>query len=150
MRKHVMVAFDLMVCVAIAGGAEKLDRGLVALQREDGSIFLSWRLLKDDPADIAFKVARVDGEGAGAPRVFLTDEEYRPTCFVDAKPTGKPCTYAIYVCTGQQCSIKPDAVVRVDAVKLPPSRIFAFLSAGTMIFKRSGWATWMATARWST
>jgi rhamnogalacturonan endolyase len=112
-RKHVMAALALLAYVTIAGGAEKLDRGLVALQREDGSAFLSWRLLKEDPADIAFKIARVDGEGADAPRVFLTDEEYRPTCFVDEKPTGKVCAYQIYTCTGRQCSIKPDAVARV-------------------------------------
>ncbi len=113
MRKYPMVGSILLACVAVAGGAEKLDRGLVALQREDGSVFLSWRLLKEDPADVGFKVARVDSQAADAPRVYLTNEQYRPTCFVDDKPTGKPCTYEIYACNGERSSIKPDAVARV-------------------------------------
>jgi len=112
-RRYVIGVLILLVHVAIAGGAEKLDRGLVALQREDGSVFLSWRLLKEDPADIVFTVARVDGEAADASRVFLTDEQYRPTCFVDAKPPGKPCSYEIYTCNGGQRSARPDAVTRV-------------------------------------
>jgi hypothetical protein len=34
---------------------ERLDRGLIAIQTEDG-IFLSWRLLGNDPKDISFNV----------------------------------------------------------------------------------------------
>lgn len=40
--------------------AEKPDRGLVALPAEDGKAFVSWRLLADDPADVAFEVFRVN------------------------------------------------------------------------------------------
>ena len=38
--------------------AESLDRGLVALPREDDGVYVGWRLLKSDPADIAFHVYR--------------------------------------------------------------------------------------------
>ena len=37
---------------------EKLDRGLVALEREDGSVFISWRLLKADEEDISYILSR--------------------------------------------------------------------------------------------
>ena len=37
---------------------EKLDRGLVAVQQSDGKVFLSWRLLADDPDGVAFNVYR--------------------------------------------------------------------------------------------
>ena len=37
---------------------EPLGRGLVALPNADGSIYLGWRLLKNDPKDIAFDVYR--------------------------------------------------------------------------------------------
>ena len=53
--------FALMVgCNVLFGlagglsGAEKLDRGLVAVESEDGSVFLSWRLFTEDSQDIAF------------------------------------------------------------------------------------------------
>ncbi|MBU0609344.1 MAG: HEAT repeat domain-containing protein [Armatimonadetes bacterium] len=43
---------------------EKLERGLVAMRTEAG-VNLSWRLLADDPANIAFDVYRAVGSGAG-------------------------------------------------------------------------------------
>jgi rhamnogalacturonan endolyase len=43
-----------------ADGVQKefLDRGLVAFSRADSSIYIGWRLLEDDPADIAFNLYR--------------------------------------------------------------------------------------------
>ncbi|HID07723.1 MAG TPA: hypothetical protein EYP10_11330, partial [Armatimonadetes bacterium] len=41
-----------------AGIAERLGRGLVALERSDGTVFLSWRLLMDDPRAVRFHVFR--------------------------------------------------------------------------------------------
>ncbi|GHT63522.1 hypothetical protein AGMMS50239_19650 [Bacteroidia bacterium] len=37
---------------------EFLDRGVVAFTRADSLIYIGWRLLEDDPADIAFNVYR--------------------------------------------------------------------------------------------
>ena len=37
---------------------ENLNRGLVALQNESGQIYVSWRLLESDPANVAFNVYR--------------------------------------------------------------------------------------------
>ncbi|MFA9187080.1 T9SS type A sorting domain-containing protein [Flavobacterium sp. FBOR7N2.3] len=37
---------------------EFLDRGLIAVQKTSGTVFLSWRLLGDDPSNIAFDVYR--------------------------------------------------------------------------------------------
>ena len=45
---------------------EHLGRGLVATQQSDGKVFLSWRLLADDPADVAFNVYRTTEPAAGA------------------------------------------------------------------------------------
>ena len=60
---------------------ERLDRGVVALLNEEGNVFVSWRLLADDPADIAFDLYRVDGQG----KTKKLNEEplVGPTCFVD-------------------------------------------------------------------
>ena len=74
----VIMLFSLLVPVS---GMEKLDRGLVAVEREDGSVFLGWRLLKADPDDIGFLVQR---RVTGGEVVVLTgDEPCRLTNFVD-------------------------------------------------------------------
>jgi hypothetical protein len=119
MRKQTAIAAAiLLVQVAMTGATEKLDRGFIALQRDDGSVFLSWRLLGEDPADIAFKIARMDGQVPGAPRAWLADQENRPTCFLDKNPV-KIGVYELYRCSGGQCSLKPDAVTRVTLSDSP-------------------------------
>jgi rhamnogalacturonan endolyase len=40
---------------------EKLDRGLVGLRKADHQVFLSWRLLADDPKDLVFDIYRESG-----------------------------------------------------------------------------------------
>jgi rhamnogalacturonan endolyase len=68
--------------------AEKLDRGLVALSQADGALYLGWRLLESDPADVVFHVYRLNGPGDTAQR--LTTEPVRQsTNFVDARPPEK-------------------------------------------------------------
>jgi rhamnogalacturonan endolyase len=43
---------------------ENLDRGLIALRSTDSSVYIGWRLLGTDPADLAFNLYRATGEGA--------------------------------------------------------------------------------------
>jgi rhamnogalacturonan endolyase len=93
--------FLLFTFTAAVSGVEKLDRGLVAFEREDGSVFLSWRLLDDDPEDIAFLISRRSTEARDNRAVLLTEgEPYRLTNFVDripAKNTGiKTYIYELY------------------------------------------------------
>ena len=41
---------------------EAFNRGLVAVVNDQGQVYLGWRLLKEDPADVAFNVyRRTDG-----------------------------------------------------------------------------------------
>lgn len=46
-----------------ARDTETLDRGLVALERGDGSVFLGWRAFPDDSEDTAFKIEAIGGDG---------------------------------------------------------------------------------------
>ena len=63
---------------------ERLDRGLVARNVADGKVYLGWRLLRSDPADVAFDVFRRVGD---AQPVKLNAEPVRKTTdFVDAAP----------------------------------------------------------------
>lgn len=63
---------------------EKLDRGVVALPAEGGRAHVSWRLLKEDPADVAFNLYRTVGQ---APAVKLNAQPLaRTTDFMDDNP----------------------------------------------------------------
>jgi rhamnogalacturonan endolyase len=77
-------AIVFFVLSAPVWSLEKLDRGLVALECKDGSVFLSWRLLKEDPQDIAFEVRRRSQDEDDSKSVVLTkDKSYRLTNFID-------------------------------------------------------------------
>ena len=70
-----VTAFCLMMSGLLTAGAaqvdghaaervtESLDRGLVAMPRENDGVYLGWRLLKSDPADVAFNVYRAKDDG---------------------------------------------------------------------------------------
>jgi rhamnogalacturonan endolyase len=55
---------------APAPQVEALSRGLTGLQQADGKVFLSWRLLANDPADVAFNVYRTTEPAGAAPIDF--------------------------------------------------------------------------------
>ena len=46
--------------VAVAQLPERIDRGVVALTVDEDTVYVGWRLLKDDPEDVAFNVYRQD------------------------------------------------------------------------------------------
>jgi len=98
-----MIGFSLAFSFAAAvSGAEKLDRGLVAVECGDGSVFLSWRLLETDPEDMAFRIISVStAPHSRTPYIILTgDKPYRRTNFVDKNPEPgvgtKACHYRLY------------------------------------------------------
>ncbi|MBN1418979.1 MAG: rhamnogalacturonan lyase [Planctomycetes bacterium] len=73
---------------------ERLGRGIVAVRRADGGVFVSWRLLATDPPGIAFNLYR--SAGAGGP-VRLNEKPIDgATCFLDrgADPKG-PNVYSV-------------------------------------------------------
>ncbi len=70
---------------------ETLDRGVVALPCETG-IYVGWRLLGTDPADVAFHVYRAAGDGE--PRRLTREPVVRTTDFIDETAPG--CTGLAY------------------------------------------------------
>jgi len=78
-------------------GAEKLDRGFVALESEDGSVFLSWRSLDTDSDDIAFKIKRRCSESSAEASILTKGESYRATNFTDqTAEKGNTYIYELY------------------------------------------------------
>lgn len=79
----------ILVCtMATTLVAEEIDRGLVALSRANGSVYVGWRLLAADPRDAGFHVYRQAGPDAKPERLTA-----RPlsggTDFVDSSlPSG--------------------------------------------------------------
>jgi len=110
---------------------ERLDRGLVALPRGDGRVYLSWRLLAEDPADIAFNVWRTV---AGERRRLNPEPLRRTTDFLDATAPAADCEYrvtaVIGVTEGQPC---PPAQVPAGAA--PADGMVIPLDAGVTVQK---------------
>lgn len=74
-------AFTPVTAVDQPRQMEPLGRGVVALPAGDGCVFVSWRLLGTDPADLAFDVYRATG---GAPAVQLNAHPLtHATCYLD-------------------------------------------------------------------
>jgi rhamnogalacturonan endolyase len=111
-----MIAITVLLhaCVAVAGGAEKLDRGLVALRDLDGSVFLSWRLFKEDPQDITFRLTRRNPTGAEASRVALTEQGHRNTHVVDREPGAEPRLYELFTCDSEGDAGRLAASLRIE------------------------------------
>ena len=84
------LATVLIACTS-AAATEKLDRGLIAVRRPDGSVYVGWRLLASDPKDVGFHVFRAPADSAPSER--LTAEPVRnATNYVDssARDTADP------------------------------------------------------------
>ncbi|MBD3177982.1 MAG: silent information regulator protein Sir2 [Armatimonadia bacterium] len=71
---------------------ESLGRGLVALPTADG-VYLSWRLLPEDPGDIAFDVYR--RAGRSLPMLVTLAPISETTDYLDDDPPGMDCAYAV-------------------------------------------------------
>ncbi|TWT90853.1 Rhamnogalacturonan endolyase YesW precursor [Pseudobythopirellula maris] len=64
--------------VVLPRQVEKLDRGVIAMRRSTNEVYVGWRLLGDDPVDVAFNLYRSTGGGSavkvnGAPLTQTTD-----------------------------------------------------------------------------
>ncbi len=115
----------LSACFARAGDQaaisiqEPLGRGLVARPLADGSVYLSWRLLDSDPADVAFHVYRSVGRQRP---VRLTEQPVRRTTdFVDrSAPRGQPCRWFVRPVQGGREGEASEAVSAVPGKAAPP------------------------------
>jgi rhamnogalacturonan endolyase len=81
-RKPSLVLSSMFALLAVAGvhAAEHLDRGVVALPRQDGAVYVGWRLLATDPPEAAFDVYRADSPQGSRTKL-------------NAKPISDSCNY---------------------------------------------------------
>ena len=84
-----IVVISVFFTVSIAGAGtpvglrqmENLGRGVVALNRGDGKVYVGWRLLGTDSDDIAFNLYRCEAGGAPIP---IVGQHRKTTDFMDA------------------------------------------------------------------
>jgi len=97
-------------------GAERLDRGLVVLQRPEGGVFLSWRRLAADGQSPRYRLVRCTLDERGLVREGHGRNLSQRTCFVDEDVrAGGRYRYFLYV---QDAGV-PGAVVEITARKKP-------------------------------
>lgn len=113
---------------------ERLRRGVVAVPLQGGGVYVGWRLLKSDPANVAFNVYRRTGR---VPAVRLNEAPItRTTDFVDPQPPqGEQAYYVRPVVDGRE---GPGSEV---ATVVPTAEGRAYLSIkldGTHTFQKVG------------
>ena len=115
-----------LICLALATfscvpvkGAPKPVRSLVTVERSDGSVFLSWRLLETDRDDITFQIFRGEKKSSGVVFKSLTPKDpYALTSFVDKDvEKGKTYLYDLYRFSGDPTAAR-SAILDTTAVSL--------------------------------
>ncbi len=92
---------------------EWLDRGLVAVQRSDGTVYIGWRMLGTEPDSIAFNVYR---DGTRVNETPIADS----TNFVDDRGAGDATYTVCAVINGSQAvPSKPATVWKQDYLTIP-------------------------------
>lgn len=92
----IFVALSIPTATQSAGPRrmEQLDRGVVAVRRDDGAVYVSWRLLGTDPSGLAFEVDR-SIDGGPFERVHRSAPD-GPTGFLDrGAPVGRAVEYVV-------------------------------------------------------
>ena len=95
-RNHGPILTSIFAWLAVAGvhAAEHLDRGVLALPRKDGSVYVGWRLLAADPPDAAFDVYRADV--VQGPRSKLNVKPISDSCnCLDTSAGSRPTFYFV-------------------------------------------------------
>jgi rhamnogalacturonan endolyase len=109
----VCVLLALLVGAFISSAAERLDRGVAVLTTSQGQPYVGWRLLSEDPPDIAFHLFRsATAEEKGELVATMTN-----SCnYVDAGAGGKQWFYTVAAMSGgKQLSVS--APVRAQSDK---------------------------------
>lgn len=97
-------------------GAEQLDRSVVAFPRQEGGVYVGWRLLESDPRDIGFDVYRSDSAGSLG-RKLNAAPITASTNYVDLSDSlsGKPAFYRVRVSgrssEGESDPVAPDMLL---------------------------------------
>ena len=98
MSRFLNLALFFVVCVFINPtiAEENLDRGMVAVQRPDGSVFVSWRSLEGDNADQKFQLIRLNHPTQSNGDTVELKNDGQTTCAIDKNSNGEYATYLLF------------------------------------------------------
>ncbi len=113
---------------------EPMGRGLLARPIAGGKVYLSWRLLPDDPADVTFDVYRRAGDAE--PERLNDKPVTKTTDFLDADPPGGTCAYTVRAVSGGKAG-EPSSTARATPADEPPACL-AFKLDGDYTFQKAG------------
>lgn len=130
-----MACFLYLMLTIVASGAEKLDRGLVAVQRQDRAVFVSWRLLDSDPNTTSFMLTRRNpAQPEKLPIILAEAKSYTLTNFLDksvqSDPSETTCLYELFVCAADRCRAEPAASAAVTLADEPEACVKIPLQGG--------------------
>jgi len=81
--------------VSVSQGFENLDRGVLALENNEGNVYIGWRLLISDPVDIGFDVLRCSEPDGNY--LKLNNHPIKDSCnYIDMNAEGKSWYYRIH------------------------------------------------------
>ncbi len=131
---HLLITFGI---ATLALGVENIDRGLVAVEKEDGSVFLSWRSLTGDSPDMAFAVARVPTDlSATSQWTWLTEgKPYRKTNFTDTDVKAVPGAIYALCRYSSETNSKPE---QLGVVSVKPKQYLTIPLDGDHDFQKVG------------
>ena len=98
MKRILLSIASIVLCLSITAQprydystlhTEQLDRGVVAVRQSDGKVFVSWRILRDDPKNAPFDIYRNGVKLNDAP---LSDGG---SFFIDENPLAVDATYEV-------------------------------------------------------
>jgi rhamnogalacturonan endolyase len=128
----------LVFVVVLHTGApaeETFNRGLIAVVTDQGQIYLGWRLLKDDPADVAFNAYRRT-EGGGAVKVNAAPLTSSTNLIDTAAQKDKANTWFVRpLSRGRELAPSESASLAPNA---PPNRVRSIKLQGDYQFNRVG------------
>lgn len=99
---------------------EPMDRGVVAVEKADGSVYVGWRLLREDAQNVAFDIYRLK---AGQRVKLNTAPLIQTTDFVDTNRFDAAVQYAVEPAAGFSGAAQTVCPVPLDGHKTPYLRI---------------------------
>lgn len=115
---------------------ETFNRGLIAVVNDQGQVYLGWRLLRDDPADVAFNVYRRTDGGGPALKVNAKPLTNSTNLVDAAAPKDKPNVWFVRpVSRGRELASSETASL---AANTPPNRVRSIRLQGQYEFNRVG------------
>lgn len=137
--RSILSAISILLLVLTGAGdgtaQERFDRGVVAVVNDAGQAYIGWRLLAEDPADVAFNVYRQTDDGA-AVKVNAQPITSSTNLVDAAAPLDRANSWSVRPVVGGE-ELAPSEPVSLPA-NSPPNQVRTIPLQGDYLFNRVG------------